>query len=347
MCFAKRCGMVLADSDTCSITHVLYYSDGFQRITTGNERGSYFHPLFLRHRLFLCERMMRYRIKGTGTKGAVNPENEPDFNTMPPIKPLDQTPLNKPTGETTTWKVTYTQSLKKHRQEKEKTPKPPLKHRRVCMREEPMTTTVQSFEPPVVPSKVPTAEHFITEKANIIHGIQRGERRGNRLVLVPAAKLPKDSAARHARRTDIMLRDSHPSADSRAPSTSTWNARWLALVRHVSIGRANLVWRQDVSLLGCLFFRLSYRGQREWSIVAGIQPQWYGWLICWLVVIAMSLIERILHREKRSWFNTTAVSNKGRPSKRITHFLVFLLSDAKRHPMYGLGVYYNKYITRY
>jgi hypothetical protein len=138
---------------------------GFQRITTGNERGSYFHPLFLRHRLFLCERMMRTRIKGTGTKAAMNPETEPDFNTMPPIKPLDQTPLNKPTGETTTWKVTYTQSLKKHRQEKENAPKPTHKHRRVSMSEEPTTTTIQRFEPPVVPSKVPTAEQFIPEKA--------------------------------------------------------------------------------------------------------------------------------------------------------------------------------------
>ena len=146
-----------------SLFHVLYYSDGFQRITTGNERSSYFHPLFLRHRLFLCERMMRTRIKGTGTKAAMNPETEPDFNTMPPIKPLDQTPLNKPTGETTTW--FFTQSLKKQRQEKEKPPKPTLKHRSVSMGEEPMTTsTVQSFEPPVVPSKLPTTEQFISEK---------------------------------------------------------------------------------------------------------------------------------------------------------------------------------------
>ena len=67
---------------------------------------------------------MRTRIKGTGTKAAMNPETEPDFNSMPPIKPLDQTPLNKPTGETNTWKVTYTQSLKKHRRTKEKAPKP-------------------------------------------------------------------------------------------------------------------------------------------------------------------------------------------------------------------------------
>jgi hypothetical protein len=138
---------------------------GFQRITTGSERGSYFHPLFLRHRFFLCERMMRTRIKGTGTKGAINPEAEPDFNSMPPIKPLDQTPLNKPDDEKTAWKVKYTQSMKKHRQDKEKAPKPTLKHHRVSTCDDPMTaptsTTPQRFAPPVVPS----AEHFISEKA--------------------------------------------------------------------------------------------------------------------------------------------------------------------------------------
>jgi hypothetical protein len=127
---------------------------GFQRITTGNERGSYFHPLFLRHRLFLCDQMMRTRIKGTGTKGAISHETEPDFSAMPPVKPLDQTPL-KPPNNNTTWKMTYTQTLKK--KEEENKPKPKLQHRRVSLGEEPMA--VQSIEPPVVQS----AQHFIAE----------------------------------------------------------------------------------------------------------------------------------------------------------------------------------------
>ena len=32
---------------------------GFSRITTGQDRGGYYHELFLRHRLFLCQSMVR------------------------------------------------------------------------------------------------------------------------------------------------------------------------------------------------------------------------------------------------------------------------------------------------
>jgi hypothetical protein len=60
---------------------------GFARITTGRDRGGYYHERFLRHKLFLCQNMSRIRIKGTGIKGKASPETEPDFYSMPWVEP--------------------------------------------------------------------------------------------------------------------------------------------------------------------------------------------------------------------------------------------------------------------
>jgi len=62
---------------------------GFSRITTGRDRGGYYHEFFLRHKLFLCQEMSRIRIKGTGIKGKASPETEPNFYLMPWIKSED------------------------------------------------------------------------------------------------------------------------------------------------------------------------------------------------------------------------------------------------------------------
>lgn len=59
---------------------------GFCRLTSGRDRGGYYHELFLRGRPFLCKRMMRTRIKGTGIKAASSPQTEPDFYVMPSVK---------------------------------------------------------------------------------------------------------------------------------------------------------------------------------------------------------------------------------------------------------------------
>lgn len=56
---------------------------GFNRITKGPDRGSYYHELFLRGKPFLCRGINRIKIKGTGARMASNPETEPDFYTMP------------------------------------------------------------------------------------------------------------------------------------------------------------------------------------------------------------------------------------------------------------------------
>lgn len=64
---------------------------GFSRLTSGPDKGGYYHELFLRGKRQLCSRMIRMRIKGTRTKAASDPESEPDFYAMPPI--VDKSPL--------------------------------------------------------------------------------------------------------------------------------------------------------------------------------------------------------------------------------------------------------------
>lgn len=67
---------------------------GFARITKGADRGGYYHELFLRHKLYLCQGMSRIRIKGTGVKGRASPESEPDFYSMPWVTEDQSTALN-------------------------------------------------------------------------------------------------------------------------------------------------------------------------------------------------------------------------------------------------------------
>lgn len=58
---------------------------GFTRITSGKDKGGYYHELFLRNKPFLTDRMIRKKVKGTGVRGSSNPEAEPNFYEMPPI----------------------------------------------------------------------------------------------------------------------------------------------------------------------------------------------------------------------------------------------------------------------
>ena len=58
---------------------------GFKRITRGPDAGSYYHEMFLRGREHLCGRMMRTAVKGTNARLAGNPDEEPNFYSMPPV----------------------------------------------------------------------------------------------------------------------------------------------------------------------------------------------------------------------------------------------------------------------
>ena len=59
---------------------------GFKRITRGPDAGSYYHELFLKNYEHLCGRMKRTAVKGTQTRLASNPSDEPNFSSMPPLR---------------------------------------------------------------------------------------------------------------------------------------------------------------------------------------------------------------------------------------------------------------------
>lgn len=52
---------------------------GFKRLTTGPDRGGYYHEFFLRGKIFLANRIFRMKIKGTGPRKKSSPEDEPNF----------------------------------------------------------------------------------------------------------------------------------------------------------------------------------------------------------------------------------------------------------------------------
>ncbi|KAL3904632.1 MAG: hypothetical protein SGILL_009991 [Bacillariaceae sp.] len=52
---------------------------GFQRITKGRDRNSYYHELFLRGKPHLAHNIQRLKVKGTGVRARANPAEEPDF----------------------------------------------------------------------------------------------------------------------------------------------------------------------------------------------------------------------------------------------------------------------------
>jgi hypothetical protein len=58
----------------------------FRRISSGPDKGAYYHELFLRGKPALCSHMVRMRVKGTKIKSASCPETEPNFYDMPPLK---------------------------------------------------------------------------------------------------------------------------------------------------------------------------------------------------------------------------------------------------------------------
>ena len=60
---------------------------GFLRITQGPDKGGYYHELFLRGKHYLVKEISRIQIKGTGVRSKSNPDQEPDFYTMPWVTP--------------------------------------------------------------------------------------------------------------------------------------------------------------------------------------------------------------------------------------------------------------------
>mmetsp|Transcript_21677 Transcript_21677/g.31058 ORF Transcript_21677/g.31058 Transcript_21677/m.31058 type:complete len:574 (-) Transcript_21677:133-1854(-) len=56
---------------------------GFKKLTKGNDKGGYYHELFLRGKIFLANRIPRIKVKGPKVKGVTCPETEPNFYAIP------------------------------------------------------------------------------------------------------------------------------------------------------------------------------------------------------------------------------------------------------------------------
>ena len=66
---------------------------GFIRLSSGSDKGAYYHESFLRGRPLLSLGIIRIRIKGNKTRPAPSlPEEEPQFYKMPFLGPVDLSP---------------------------------------------------------------------------------------------------------------------------------------------------------------------------------------------------------------------------------------------------------------
>jgi hypothetical protein len=68
---------------------------GFKRLSQGPDNGGYYHAHFLKGRPGLCANMAREKLKGDN-KFKRDPENEPNFYAMPPIKMNGETTTSSP-----------------------------------------------------------------------------------------------------------------------------------------------------------------------------------------------------------------------------------------------------------
>ncbi len=80
--YVKRCAPEFLVSNR-RLVHLLLFSDGFQRLTTGRDKGSYYHKDFLRGKRELCANLTRQKVKGTKVRRAIAPALEPQFYSMP------------------------------------------------------------------------------------------------------------------------------------------------------------------------------------------------------------------------------------------------------------------------
>ena len=72
---------------------------GFSRLTSGLDKGGYYHELFLRGKVSLAYDIHRTRVKGTGVRMPTNPELEPDLYALPPIPVEGGMPAAAPSNQ--------------------------------------------------------------------------------------------------------------------------------------------------------------------------------------------------------------------------------------------------------
>ena len=65
---------------------------GFIRLSRGLDKGAYYNELFLRGKPWLCEKILRVKLNGTGVRAKLNLDNEPDFWRMTWMRQDDSAP---------------------------------------------------------------------------------------------------------------------------------------------------------------------------------------------------------------------------------------------------------------
>jgi hypothetical protein len=60
---------------------------GFKRLSHGMDKGGYYHEMFLQDCPLLAKKIQRQKIKGNGPRRPAQPDQEPNFYTMPTIPP--------------------------------------------------------------------------------------------------------------------------------------------------------------------------------------------------------------------------------------------------------------------
>ncbi|CAB9499087.1 shock factor protein 4 [Seminavis robusta] len=58
---------------------------GFRSLSSGPDKGGYYHEMFLRGHPELATQIPRQKLKGKGPRKPATPHNEPNFYTMPPV----------------------------------------------------------------------------------------------------------------------------------------------------------------------------------------------------------------------------------------------------------------------
>lgn len=78
---------------------------GFKRISSGPDKGGYYHDMFLQTAPQMAQRIVRQKLKGTGPRRPAQPDSEPNFYSM--ALPIPEESYGTPVSTTTLNTTTY------------------------------------------------------------------------------------------------------------------------------------------------------------------------------------------------------------------------------------------------
>lgn len=128
---------------------------GFRRFMSGQDKGAYYHSMFLRGKRTLCSNMARKKIKGTRVRKAMVPGSEPNFYEMPFMESTETTSTPRRTQRSPPIKTTDIRSPKKKSETtmRSQVTETPTKHpyESMCSPSTPPLTPEKARPQPVTP----------------------------------------------------------------------------------------------------------------------------------------------------------------------------------------------------